>query len=186
MKSYKKLISSLFIILAVQGAFVSCKNNIVKSELFAIDSLQGIVINCKKILSEINTDSLTIIKDSIFNGLDYIKTNYNDSLTHETARLLTDYNKIYKTITIFTENSAYYKQELAYSKKQLENLKNDIDKGFATEKKFNEFFAEEYRAVINLEKPIIFSNNAIKTLQGQFILINPKIQDIISELNSKK
>ena len=159
----------------------SCDNINIKKELKAIDSLNQVIGKADIKIKDIDVEKVKKCQEEVIANLNIIEEYYQDTLPRELIKLLSDYNSIKKPLKRFLDNKEYYDKEIVYSKKQLQNLKQDIEKRLITKEQFQEYYSTEMKAVSDLERDINLYVNTAKTKIDWFNSTNPKIREVIEK-----
>ncbi|MFH1320879.1 MAG: hypothetical protein ABII90_09540 [Bacteroidota bacterium] len=178
-QSYLSIGIKLFIFLPL--ILSSCKNVDVKKEVSAIDSLGQVVEKAHLHLKEINIENAKKIREEINTNMDFVKTHYQDTLSWDISKLLSDYHSIQKTLKHFLRIKEYLEKEIVYSNEQLKNLKHDIEKEIITKEQFNTYYEAEMKAVSGLKKEIKLYVDMAKEKIEKFNSINPKVGEVVKK-----
>jgi hypothetical protein len=111
-----------------------------------------------------------------------IRDCFNDNKGDTTWKTIMPYGIIRKPLKNFlNEYSGLYK-EIRYSRKQLDNLKADIEGGNIQKDTISEYTKNEVAAVNSLKQIVNITINGVQTNLKLFDSLNPKVIHLIKQL----
>jgi hypothetical protein len=176
----------LFISIATIFFFSSCNNAVKEKQIAKIDSLMAIIDTARINLNKINKD--TVGK----RFLTYQETNklvaehYKEYRNEENWKYVCSFQEVRKPFKTMIFNYNSYKSDLDSSRKQLENLKHDVEKKLITEKEFENFFKIESKSANELTFKI---NIQVERVIGQlknFDTVHPYMLKLIETYPKNK
>jgi hypothetical protein len=120
-------------------------------ENIMLDSLDAMLV---KTAEYIDIDILTIQarKKEIDQNYGLIKTYYTDTVSLEMGSNMQKYKGVLKVYNLFLNEVTHCKQEMLELKKQVDNLRHDVNKGEMEKPEFRKFYdAEKLDNEINLQ-----------------------------------
>jgi len=178
-------ISHLVLAFVMILSFTECKNNQYKKELARIDSLKIVLNQAEKKLAELDTNVVHEKYKEYKKNLNFITANYPDKKKDPNWNTLCQYSMIDEPLGGFNNEQHHLKNELMYSRKQLDSLKFDIQNGNVEKEKMNIYIESESNAVADLEQKIKEAIETAQTELNRFDTINPKIEKIIKSIKKK-
>ncbi len=179
----KKILSIVFTIsVIVLLLTTSCKHkDTTQYKLAQIDSLTLILDKTELMLTELNDDSIKAMMNDTHLMHDVLSSVGKAKLK---ALELSDNNQldsIDKQFKEYVEIHSKTLEEFKYSRKQLTDLKYDLEQHIVNEKKFDEYYQTENTSVNNLFNIVSSSLDKVKQNIEKYKLINPEIKKIMFE-----
>ena len=171
----------LFLITAVI-AFSSCQNSALKSEL---DETRRLIQSVDSVETAMSALDLTVVDSAghtVANQMAYIQNHWGDTLTRETAAMLTIYRRSGKTLKKDLGRASQINEEIDYSRKQLQNLLSDGENGFFNKEEYNEKLNAERRAVSNLVSESGSFLFAVEARMLDYNRLYPVVDSLIDDL----
>lgn len=141
--------SFLFLTSILIVVFSSC-NSAVKKEQFAkIDSLIALLDSASKHLEIINMDTVNKKYQAYQETNNLVAVHYQKYRNDENWKYLCAFQNVRKPFKTMVKGYGSYKNDLASSKEQLENMKHDVDKNLLDEKEFKDYFDVEAKSAHN-------------------------------------
>ncbi|MEI6821381.1 MAG: hypothetical protein WCL51_05570 [Bacteroidota bacterium] len=179
----KKILSIVFII-SVIGLLLttSCKHkDNTQYKLAQIDSLTLILDKTELMLTELNDDSIKAMMNDTHLMHDVLlsvsKTKLKTLEISDNNQLDSIDKQFKEYIEIHTKNL----EEFKYSRKQLTDLKYDLEQHNVNEKKFDEYYQTENTSVNNLFNIVSSSLDKVKQNIEKYKLMNPTIKKLMFE-----
>lgn len=132
--------------------FTSC-NNSNKKEIGEVDALLATVLESEKSLLSIDTSVVFTAKRQMDMDMAEIKM-INDTLTREEAFKLDDIFGSKKRMSKLMNNYPGLIRQIEFSKKQLNNLKQDLENGLVKKEDFQKHYLTEQTEVMTLNTQI--------------------------------
>jgi len=163
--------------------FTACKNEMSK-EIGEVDGLITMVNEIEKTVLSVDTAKAFQAKRQISNDLQLIE-NLGDTLDKESAFILDDYYSGKKRLYRFYNNYKDFIVQIDYSKKQLDNLKQDLNNGIVTKENFKEYYMLEHASLMDLNSKVNKSVGGIEEAIQKMELKRPDILNLFEELKQK-
>lgn len=139
-------ISLCFALIFLSG----CNNNEFETEIKSVNNLIEKLDSAEAIFNEIDTAHYQVIADTISSNLNWITRSYkqsNDTMDRETAMFISDYRGSNKVFTKMDNTYSEISAEIEFSKKQLQELKHDLEEEALTAILANKYLVQEGEAV---------------------------------------
>ncbi len=179
---------NVFLILAIV-ALSSCNNAVKQKQLAKIDSLSVILDSANVQLTKINLDTIKNIFAKFEETNEKASEHYQKYRTEENWKFVCAYQQVKKPIKEMIEKYQSFSEDLNTSKKQLDDLRHDVNKNLINEKDFASYFNMEVKSAGDLSIRIkMKTGNALKQMKN-FDTIHPymlKLIDSYSENKTKK
>lgn len=174
----------LFFTIIICLGFTACKNAMEK-EIGEVDGLISMVDEIEKAVLSVDTSRAFSAKRQISADLAQIEA-FADTLDKETAFRLDDYYYGKKKMYRFASHYNEFINQIAYAKKQLNNLKQDINNGVVDKDKFDGYYNVEQASIMELSSKVNKSVNGIEVAIQKLELDREEIVKIIEELKEEK
>lgn len=159
---------------APDSRFISQVESLEKTIFASEQSLQGIDTSKIGNYFRISNENLKFIQENM------------DTMDKQTAILVADYSASRKSLRMFLENYSDVSKELGYSKKQLNDLKTDIEKNLVAEDKFTDYYSAESKSVDKLselvENLVQWYSSALKMYEAK----SPAVERLILQMREEK
>ncbi len=150
-----------------------------------IDHLLVVLDSTNKKVSGIDFEKEEEQTKKIKEDLNFIQTNFTDTLSKEMGFVLSDYRGI-----IAEEGESgggenrekMLKKELDYTKKQLLDLKHDFEKAKLPEADFKKYFETESTTVSKLHAYVNLKQLEFNRKETQYNTLQPKVQAFLDSL----
>lgn len=153
------------ILLVVVSIVFSCKSNR-EDDVKKVDELIYLHQQIESKFMDVDSESLFSVYTKMITDLKDVHY-FTDTLNRETLKKITEAYQHLATFTETTQRFPIVSSELSHSKKQLNNLKQDVSFGLIEKAKFHDIYNEEQQILLNL-------NDILDTT---FTNINTKITD---------
>ena len=173
----------LILLIITSLSFNACKNAFEK-EAGQIDSLMAIVKDTENALLSVDTSRVFSTTRQMQKDIADINS-VADTLDKETAFKLADYYSSKKQLYQLTSNYATYNTKINLAKKQLNDLKQDLNNGLITKEKFSDYYRTEQMAVVELNNEINRAINGLEVRLQKMELNRAEIADIIEKRKLK-
>ena len=184
----KRYLNYNFIIIIIAFGIIlttACNQSKTKLQLAQIDSLTLLLDKTELMLKEINSDSITtMLKDVEYKN----EAIYNYGHTklsmkeHSDFFQFKDVEKLFKSYLL---DHVKYNNDYNYSRKQLADLKNDVEKHTIKGNKFDEYYQSENTSISNLFNMVKSSLYKVKQSVERYKMFNPNITKLISDRKIK-
>lgn len=121
----------------------SCGGNQFADKIQTLDSLSVEIERLIDSIQVTDTISYKSAYKTIEKDLKLIQNELKDTVTQEEARFLSDYKMIRKSLGNYSDKIKALSQELLFTQKQLNNLSNDLKRGYIEADKAEEYFSIE-------------------------------------------
>ncbi len=183
---FKLFLKCIFICSLSFAVLFACKNKNNISKINSIDSLKNVLTSVSNKLAEIDSQKIYQMYKEYQNNSVQIKIYFNDKKGNGVWENITQYGVINDPLSQFVDNRGSYLNQIQNSKKQLENLKNDIENNAIAEKQFNIYFKQESDNIKKLDNQVGIAVDQTKSIISLFDTLNPKILVIIENLKKDK
>ncbi len=176
----KKHVLILFTLLL---GFVACKNAYEK-EIGEVEGLITMVDELEKAVLSVDTSKAFAAKRKMAMDIKAID-NLNDTLDRETAFRLDELFKDKKVIFRFNTNYTSILDQIEYTKKQLADLKQDLNNGLITKEEFDTYYAIEHSSIMDLNTQINKSVAGVEEAVQAYELFKGDIDKLINDLSEE-
>lgn len=139
-----------------------------------------------QVVATLNFEEEEARAQKIKQDLEFIQTNFTDTLTQQTAILLTSYKSINEEEeeekATAGKQEVMLKKELDFTKMQLLNLKHDAEKTDLSKEQFEKYFESESTAVSKISAFVLSKKAEFTRHEEQFKQLQPKVQLVIDSL----
>ena len=156
--SRQKTVFALLLLLL----FTSCHDVKKQKQLALIDQMIGQLDHFQQAMDEMDETEMDEIIASVSQVVDKIKHNYNseDTISIEFAQRLENYKSIYAGLFFVRKTSSKLKASIPEEKKELLQLKSDIQKGVGDRSKYDSYIQFEKNKISQLN---VLSENCVTT-----------------------
>ena len=180
----QKISRKYIIIIFVIGLGLNACQNANEKQIGEIEGLISIIDDTQKTLLSVDTSQVFSAKRQMENDLkDFNST--RDTLTKAEAFVMDNYYSSKKRIYRLTSNYAKYMQQINFSRKQLEDLKQDLENGLISKKNFSKYYTTEQMAVMDVNSQITEAISGLDVALGKLILDRPDVLKIIEQKKLK-
>ncbi len=174
------------IILVCSMLLFSCSNEKRAKQISKIDSLYKVLDTVDIKLKQINIDSVKNRYRLYKVTNDTVSKHFPEVRTDESWKYICAFQNVRKPFKNMSLSYDFFRAELQLSKKQLEDLKHDVEKKLLKGKDFDKFFTDEYRSVNDLQAKIMNNVNQVNAQMKNFDTVQPYLMNLIREHKSKK
>lgn len=128
----------------------ACNQQVKNERLARIDSLQRYLPAVQSVLNEIDSARLQVGLNQIQQRQDWIFENVQDTFTKGPGMIISDYIRMEKYLGQSLMRFNEVKNELKYTRSQLNDLRTDVEEASLSEEEFNGYFNTEAEAVAEL------------------------------------
>jgi hypothetical protein len=153
-----------FSLIAIIAITFACNRTKHPEYVAKIDSLLVNIDSLELKYSELNIDTLKIKFELVDANTKIIKTMDDIDLNEnaEVKKALINYGKIHKSFKWYIKSYKKNTDDLAFNKKQLETLREDISNDLIADDKIEKYFTDEAQAVQNSNNSILFYYRDVK------------------------
>jgi len=176
----KKVLLSLLLVATI----FSCRNSF-EAEHQQIVDLQTTIDEAEKVLLAIDTvETFTMVRE-FKQELWRFGAKY-DSLDKEAAFKMADYYANKKSLYFLYDNYAVFVKEIDLSRKQLLNLKKDLDNNIIDQKKFEEYLITEKNMIVSLDEKIKNSAKSIVISMDRIKASKVEVKEILKKYKKEQ
>lgn len=161
----KFLIFSIAFIFSISIFSCSSPEN---SQFTRVDSLHSVLQSIEDTLAQISLAKVNRLVDENQTLIERVEKEYGDTLTKDQMFFFYDFKRYRKSLTQLVTNIEFQVGQVAYTKTQLENLKEDLKNGLLTQEQFNAYFSSEKDAVQRLKEGSISLSNWYRGTFGRY------------------
>lgn len=173
----------LLIISLIAFSFFACKNAYEK-ELGEVEGLITMVDEIEKTVLSVDTSKAFDAQRKIAQDFKVLNS-LNDTLSKEDAFRLDDFYSGKKKIFRFSSNYMYILKQVEFAKKQLNELKQDLNNGLIEKDKFKEYYSTEHASIMDLNMQVNKSVNGVDEAVQKLELNRSEIDKLLEELSNK-
>lgn len=180
----KLIIYSFFLLIAI--VLLNCNSGRKSERIAQLDSLHNFLDTVQTMLkNDINYDSVT----TYYNKLKIYQEKIAPFLKKMDEKEKSDFFQLLSTekqFKIFIGNYEGYKDELEYSKNQINTLRKDVEENNLNSKQFDEYYNAENKAIVILFHSV--KMDTYKTLRNieKFTEFESKVLMLIDKYQEKK
>ncbi|MEI6764501.1 MAG: hypothetical protein WCM76_02600 [Bacteroidota bacterium] len=182
MRKLKFYFMSALALLLVQ----SCGSKADKADIARIDSVYAVVETTGQELNKLNFDTLNTKNEMYKANAKVLTENIYELKNDETWPWICAYGNVRKPFKTMVAEYPKYKSELDTCRKQLNDMKHDLDNGALSKSDFETNFLIECSAVNDLTGRIIKNLNSVKAQLKSFDTVHPAICRIIKEFQENE
>jgi hypothetical protein len=181
----KKIVLNLiFVVTAI--LLVNCNFDKKHERIARLDSLQVMLDNTQKMLfNDVNYDSVM----SFYNKLKINQEIIGPHIKKMNEKEKSDFFQLLSTekqFKSFIGNYDGYKNELDYSKNQIDMLRKDVEEGNLSKEQFNEYYSSENKAIVSLFHSVKMEVYKTGKNIEKYKLFEPKVLSLVNQYNEKK
>ncbi len=132
-------------------SIVSCSSPEEK-KMDRVDSLYKVVEVLEDSIAKVSLAKVESMIEENQRLIDRVQNEYKDTIEKEEMFFFYDFKRYRKSITQLKQNIEFQTGQIAYTKTQLENLKEDINNGLIIDEHFKNYFSSEQEAVNRLKE----------------------------------
>lgn len=172
----------IFIIICI--AFVAC-NQEEQKKLKKVEGLESVLEGTQEVLYQVDTARAFQYRRNLMKDVQTVQAHI-DTIGKEKAVYISNYNSLSKAFNRFRKKYPEFQKEIAFSEKQLENLKTDIKNDKIPEGKFSEYYQSEMDAIVQLNSSVERSVNGLKVVLDKYEEMRPEVLEFIKKLDTTK
>ncbi|GAB4248929.1 MAG: hypothetical protein Kow0079_01350 [Vicingaceae bacterium] len=173
-----------FAILNVLIAVILCSCTHNKKEIGEVTSLEQLLTDTEELLHSVDTTKVFPVAKSIEKDLKYIQLNYKDTMDKSLAIKLNTYHSNRKALLYFVRNYKTFLEEIAFSKKQLTDLKEDLKNNTLDMTKYPDYYKNEQTAIVNLNNNISRAVEGVNVTLPNIDKVKPTIDSLLNVLKN--
>jgi len=163
----------------------SCERTHYKQEIVTIDSLQVRLDTVALMFRRIDTAGISDLSQKFSENLGFVQQAYikkKDTIPKDVALLMSDYRTLKKPATGFYGNYQKAGEELKFSKRQLSDLKHDLQNNLLDSILVQEMLQGEMKAVGSVENSVQDLKLSSEFTKAKRAKIEPRIDSLIQVL----
>lgn len=141
----KKISFHSLIILFIAFIILSCSNKTIQKELKMIDSLSQVLKQTDKFL--IITPQVEKFNSEVQGNMNSFNLKNKDTLSYMQSQLWTDYYMVGKVYSKYLKQAMSSEKEVVALKKQLDDLKHDLENNLINPAEFNDYILSEQKDI---------------------------------------
>lgn len=176
-------------ILILSTALFACNSTPYTEEIEEARSLIESLDSASTELAQIDTSGYRNASKAYAVKVGYIQNQYanaGDTIDRELAEILTGYKELKKPYQQFVSKYETTQKEIEFSRKQLKNLKYDMEKASLDTQMVAEFMQTERDAVQKVITSVEQLKNSKSVTKVKAAIWEPKIDSVITVLKAKK
>jgi len=181
----KKIPGYLLMILMV-GYLFSCTSKADQAKIQSIDTLMLTLNDAEEMLLSVDANLVDEKLNELKEKEDFLKKNLRDSLDKPTALEIGEYFTYGKALRFYKENYSEFMEAINTSRKQLNDLKADVENGLLTDEKFNEYYNNEMRIALEITQNVERAVNGVNVVLPKIDEKQPVIEKIITHIEESK
>ncbi|HLG34234.1 MAG TPA: hypothetical protein VI757_05085 [Bacteroidia bacterium] len=163
--------------------FSSCLKN-TQEEIDQADRLMTAIDSAEMKFISFDTTRVSSLLDSTGFKVKLLKKFSPNSLDKSTTILLTDYLHVYMALEKYPTDRKNIFPQIAFSRKQLDNMKQDLTSGAMSKEEFAKNFPEEEKAVVELNSYISMTSSKANLLILQYDFMKERVDSFIATLDT--
>ncbi len=128
----------------------SCNQQVKNERLKRIDSLETYIPAVEAILDQIDSAQIELQLNQISQTEDWLLDNVDDTIPKKPGMIVADYFRVAKYLGQSLGRYKSVQIEVAYTKKQIQSLREDVINSFYSDEEFEGYFSTEADAVAKL------------------------------------
>ncbi|MCC7302227.1 MAG: hypothetical protein IT233_06275 [Bacteroidia bacterium] len=171
------LLSSLLIVTLF--LMPSCGGDLYQTEIRTIDSLLTALDSAEKAFWTIDSAAARTAYADVNKDLGHLTNLIQDTLEKNEALLLSRYRGIRKPLREYLLKQTVMKKEITITRKQLEDLRHDLDKELLTKENAQLHFTKESGLARLLINSLYISTESVDIFLRRYAEVNPSIDSLV-------
>ena len=159
----------------------SCKSKTIQKELKMIDSLSQVLQQTEVFLSIV--PEVEKLSTEVQGNMKLFNSKNKDTLSYQQSQLWTDYYMIGKVYKKYLRRAGDSKNEITALKKQLDDLKHDLENGLINPAEFHDNILNEQKDISSIFNKTEQYYKAVEEHNKDFIKLKPIIIDEMKKIN---
>ncbi len=180
-----KKLTEYLIALFLLGYMVSCTSKADQAKINAIDTLLMSLNDAEEMLLSVDNQTVDKKLQLVKENTKFIQDNLTDTIDKATALEISEYYSYRKALTFYKENYGEFQEAINTSRKQLNDLKADVENGLLTDEKFNEYYNNEMRIALEITQNIEQAVNGVNIVLPKIDQKQPVIEKVIEHIRQK-
>jgi len=164
----------------------SCKPDLPEAKVNAVDSLVSRIDSIHNQIADYDSSAIAETATQFYTNYNYITSEMKDTIERETAIKLSRYFSLKKAFNFFNQNYSESKEQVLEEKKQLNDLKQDIENGLVEEKQLDNYLELEKDNLYLIEGRATTLNNAVHSINTMFTEMHPMVDSLITAFKEGK
>ena len=177
----KKIILAVVVL-----ACSACSSNQNKEYIAKVDQALAKIDKADSTVSGLDFSVLSVYRDTIAFDVKFIQREYSDTMNLDLATKVDVYYRTIKSINKFEATFKDQMEDLQYSRVQLQNLKDDLEKNIIDSSGFNLYFPPENQAVQSLSESAIGLESWYNTILSSYTKYKSPIDSVILDVKTRK
>jgi ElaB/YqjD/DUF883 family membrane-anchored ribosome-binding protein/regulator of replication initiation timing len=164
------------------GYISSCTSKADEAKIQSIDTLLKTLNDAEEMLLSVDAQKVDKKLAEINETADFLNTHLRDTIDKETAIEVSEYLRYKKALRFYKENYPEFIEAVNTSRKQLSDLKTDVENGVLDNEKFNEYYNNEMRIVLDISQNIDRAVNGVNLALNKIEEKRPVIEKVIEHI----
>lgn len=157
-----------------------------QDEITIVDSLENEVKEIEKEFEAIDVSKAEGIYEDVTSNLDESMKLLENSATNEQGRYISNYANITKAFKKMSFKVAKLSKEIAFTKDQLKNLKQDLENDLLEKEVAQKYIQEEREAIETLRESVDEFSNGLDYAYNTYNKLTPDFVNFIDSLKTVK
>lgn len=181
-----KKTAQLFFTFCISLLFSCGNSSKYAKEIKQLDSISVALDSFSKLFYAIDTSAINQRLKQIGTNLKVIDENIKDTVSFETATVLSEYSSCRKPFRTIIQQYYIYIDNIITAKKQLADLRHDLKIEKIENTKINEYITSEITATNKLINELNVNNEIFKMYSEKQDMFEPKIKTLIDSIQTTK
>ena len=181
LKQMKKITGYILLLMTV-GYLVSCTSKADQAKIQSIDTLLTTLNEAEEMLLSVDANLVNQKLEEINSDADFLNTHLKDTIDKATAIEISEYLRYKKSLQFYKENYPEFVEAINTSKKQLNNLKADVENGLLTDEQFNTYYNNEMRIALEIMQNVERAVNGVNLVLNKIDEKKPVIEKVITHI----
>jgi hypothetical protein len=170
--------------LALMLMLFSCGTRYTK-EIAKVDSLQVVLGKIDTVFNTLDSARIGQIAKEIKLNLIFLQNNCSDTISEEMAEFLDEYNSVSETLELVNKRLSEMAIELKNSKKQLADLRSDLEHNILKAEQVKVDMEREAAATKGIQESIDVLLKVLKDNAALFEKDDSKVKELIEKIKNK-
>lgn len=155
-----------------------------KDEVNTLDSLVVSLDKAEKLFNSIDSAGARKYYENVNAGLGHISELVKDTLSRDQAMLISQFRSVKKPLKDYLQRLSVTYEEIAVTRKQLQDLSHDISKGLMPEKDIKHHVQKETELARLLINTLNMSHESMGVCMKRYEVINPRIDSLVQVMEN--
>ena len=149
-----------------------------------LDALDAKLAKVDSLYQPVDADTARIRAyfNNAVKSLKFVQNNYTDTMPLDLAVFLSDYRADRKLLGWTAKTAHSCAVDMTYARKQIANLRTDIENNKLDDSKFEEYYATEAGSIEELLTLVTDLNGKWQKAISRYEERNPRVQELVNEL----